>query len=97
VLTYGARATRGSDRRNLFLEFAGTNRLKNAPGISKSNTQWSSGVEFQAGEGVWLSTGFGKRYTSAGEPDRVVLLAGMRWGVSSKARLRMLPKYAPGA
>jgi hypothetical protein len=93
VLTYGLRGSRGTKGYNLFFEVVGTERLKTAPQSSQSNVQWSGGVEFQAGQDYWLSTGFGKRYTAFGEPDRVVLIANLRWGISSKTRLRMTPKY----
>ena len=95
VLTYAARAVRGTRGYHVFLEVAGTQRPKAGAGVSRSNVQWSGGVELQVAEGYWLSTGFGKRYTAQGQPDRVVLIANLRWGISSKARLGMLPQRTP--
>jgi hypothetical protein len=75
---------------------AGTQRLNGAREVSRSNVQWSGGVEFQIVQDYWLSTGFGRRYAGRGEPDHVVLIANMRWGIASRSRLRMLPAFAPG-
>ncbi|MGQ0649868.1 MAG: hypothetical protein ACT4P7_20140 [Gemmatimonadaceae bacterium] len=91
VLTYAARAVRGSDNHNFFFEVAGTDRVKTTPGVSRSNVQWSGGVELKIAEGYWLSTGFGKRYTEQGEPDRMVIIANMRWGISNDSRLKLIP------
>ena len=96
VLTYGLRVIRGTSSQNLFFELASTQRLDASAVTSRSNVQWSGGVELEVAENYWLSTGFGKRYTSRDRPDRVVLIANLRWGISSSARLRMLPAYAPG-
>jgi hypothetical protein len=93
VLTYGLRGSRGTKGYNLFFEVVGTERLKTSPVSSSSNVQWSGGLEFQAGQDYWLSTGLGKRYTAAEQPDRVVVIANLRWGIATKARLRMVPKY----
>lgn len=96
VLTYGARVVRGTKAYNYFLEVAGTGRVKSAPELSRSNVQWSGGVELELASDYWLSAGFGKRYTAQGQPDRVVLVANVRWGIASRSRLRMLPARAPG-
>jgi hypothetical protein len=90
LLTYGVRAVRGTKQYNLFAELAGTRRFETAAGISRSNAQWSGGIELELLPDYWLSTGVGKRYTAQGEPDRMVVLANMRWGISSKARLNTL-------
>ena len=95
VLTFGARVTRGASNRNLFLEVLGTQRLNTVGGVSRSNVQWSGGVEFQIAPDYWLSTGFGKRYTEQGDPDRMVLIANLRWGVTSKSRFRLAQEQSP--
>lgn len=96
VLSYGARLVRGTDAQNLFFEIVGTKRFDVTATTSRSNVQWSGGVELKVGEHYWVSTGFGKRYTASGQPDRLVVIADVRWGIASKARLRMLPQYGSG-
>ena len=96
LLTYGVRAVRGTKQYNLFAEVAGTRRFETAAGVSRSNAQWSGGIELELLPDYWLSTGVGKRYTAQGEPDRMVLLANMRWGISSKARLNTLATRGQG-
>ena len=90
VLTFGGRVTRGAASRNLFVEVVGTQRLNTVPGISRSNVQWSGGVELQLAPDYWLSTGFGKRYTQQGEADRMVLIANLRWGITSQSRFKLV-------
>jgi hypothetical protein len=53
LVTYGVRAVRGTSGHNFFLEIAGTSRAKTAPGVSRSNTQWSGGVELQLADSYW--------------------------------------------
>jgi hypothetical protein len=86
---------RGAASRNLFVEVVGTKRLNTVPGVSRSNVQWSSGVEFQIAPDYWLSTGFGKRYAEQGEPDRVVVIANLRWGITSKSRFKLVQPPSP--
>jgi hypothetical protein len=95
VLTFGARMTRGASTRNLFVEVVGTQRLNTVAGVSRSNVQWSGGVEFQIAPDYWLSTGFGKRYTEQGEPDRVAVIANLRWGMTSKSRFKLVHPETP--
>lgn len=91
LFTYGARAVRGNPNHNFFFEVAGTDRFKTTPEVSRSSVQWSGGVEFKIAEGYWLSTGFGKRYAAQGAPDRIVIIANARWGISNDSRLKLLP------
>ena len=88
VVTYGLRAVSGSGARNVFLEVVGTGRIKSAANTSRSNAQWSGGVEFQVAPGTWISTGFGTRYDKLKKPSQMVVIANLRWGVGSDARLR---------
>jgi hypothetical protein len=95
VLTFGGRMTRGAATRNLFVEVIGTKRLNTVPGVSRSNVQWSGGVELQIAPDYWLSTGFGKRYSEQGEPDRVAVIANLRWGITTKSRFRLIKPESP--
>ena len=45
--------------------------------------EYSAGLEFKASDQLWLSTGLGTRYTSLGDPGKVVLAANLRWRVLS--------------
>ena len=89
ILTYGLRAVSGSGTRNVFLEVVGTGRIKSAANTSRSNAQWSGGVEFQVAPGTWISTGFGTRYDRARRPSQMVVIANLRWGVGSESRLKV--------
>ena len=89
VVTYGLRAVSGSGTRNVFLEVVGTGRIKSAANTSRSNAQWSGGVEFQVASGTWISTGFGTRYDRLRRPSQMVVIANLRWGVGSDSRLRV--------
>lgn len=89
VLTYGLRAVSGSGTRNVFLEVVGTGRIKSAGNTSRSNAQWSGGVEFQVAPGTWISTGFGTRYDRVRRPSQMVVIANLRWGVGTESRLRV--------
>ena len=48
---------------------------------------WSAGVEFLATPNLWISTGVGDAYAAVEGPDRVVVFADIKWGLSQKARL----------
>ena len=89
ILTYGLRAVSGSGARNVFLEVVGTGRIRSAGNTSRSNAQWSGGVEFQVAPGTWISTGFGTRYDRLRRPSQMVVIANLRWGVGSDSRLRV--------
>jgi hypothetical protein len=85
-LRYGGRALVGSTGVNGFLEVVGESRFDEEPGVDDSGTSWSTGLEVRLMPGLWLSTGFGQRYAEADAPDRVVVLANLRWGVSAEPR-----------
>ena len=76
----------GSTGVNGFLEVVGESRFDEDPGVDEGNTSWSAGLEVRLVRGMWLSTGFGQRYAEAEAPDRVVLLANLRWGLSAEPR-----------
>lgn len=92
VVTYGARGIVGDGARNYFVEVVGTGWRRLAEQSSRSNVQWSGGVEFQIVPSTWLSTGFGTRYQALGKPNKAVVIANLRWGVSSDARFASLYK-----
>ncbi|HEU5153913.1 MAG TPA: hypothetical protein VFU03_04240 [Gemmatimonadales bacterium] len=85
-LRYGGRAVVGSTGINGFLEVVGESRFDKSPGVDDGKTSWSTGLEIRLVQGMWLSTGFGRRYTEAKAPDRVVVLANVRWGLSAQPR-----------
>ena len=52
---------------------------------------WSAGVEARIAEGLWASAGFGSRFAAlAEESEKTFVLVGIRWGISSAARLDAL-------
>jgi hypothetical protein len=83
----GLRLNYGGPRANLFYELLGESRTGQPAAVPKTNSMWSLGLEFLAAEGVWISTGFGKRAEELLKPEKTVLIANIRWGVSSKAFL----------
>jgi hypothetical protein len=81
----GGRATFGSAIFNGFFELE-----HNSEPISGADpkTAWTGGVEFRATDEIWIATGFGEGY-SVEPSDKVVLIANVRWRVSS------VPSLAP--
>lgn len=51
---------------------------------------WSAGVEFRVNPNIWISTGLGTRLDALDAPDRVVVLANIKWAVTSASRMRKL-------
>ena len=82
--TYGGRLNAGRPRINFFHESLGRRRNAAPDEVRESSTAWSAGIEFLATNNVWISTGVGERFGELVEPDRVVLLANVRWGLSTK-------------
>ncbi len=87
TLSYGGRLNAGSARFNGFYELVGERRSGQPRGASGTASSWSAGVEFLASQGVWISTGLGKRATELLKPDKTVMIANVRWGVASKSYL----------
>lgn len=87
AIKYGGRLNYGSAKANIFYELLGESRSDPPPDTKKNDNSWSLGVEFLAAEGVWISTGFGKRAEDLLKADKAVLIANIRWGVSSKSLL----------
>ena len=86
----GARLIAGGSRINGFAELSGETRFDRSDAVKKDDGRWSAGIEFLVGDDLWLSTGLGSTYQELDEPDRTLVFANLRWGVSDKAR--MTPK-----
>lgn len=89
---YGGRAVVGASTLNGFLEIIGESRFDAPAGADDGGTSWSAGLEIKATDGVWLSTGFGQRYTEAQAPDRLLVIANLRFGLSKGARFADLQR-----
>lgn len=87
ALTYGARAALGSDRLNSFIELTGNRRFDAPQDVDKGKGSWSWGIEARIADNTWLSTGLGSTFDNQDAPDRVVVVANIRWGISGKGRL----------
>jgi hypothetical protein len=81
-LSYGGRAFYGSATMNAFVEVTGGKR---PVGVS-TRAEWTGGLEFRAGENLWISTGFGSRETAGGD-NRGVLVADRRWQLADGPRI----------
>lgn len=46
----------------------------------------SFGIEYRIADGVWLTTGIGQEF-GTGDAEPSTIIAGLRWGMASKARL----------
>lgn len=79
-LSVGARAIFGSARANGFVDFT-AGHSPNQQGVNTFAHQWSAGLEFRAADQLWLSTGFGSTYATKEQPERVKVIANMRWKV----------------
>jgi hypothetical protein len=84
ALRYGARAFLGGATVNAFLEVVGVDRIEAPTGVDEGKAQWSGGIEFRAGDQLWLSTGLGN--VGQDESDRAVVIAGLRWNVLDAPR-----------
>ncbi len=85
-ITYGARLVGGSATFNAFAELVG----EHSSLTSKTTTLWSGGIEFRIGEDLWIATGLGTRYHELEKDARSVVIANLRWGVTSKSRFASL-------
>jgi hypothetical protein len=90
----GARLLAGGRRINGFAELSGETRFDRSDAVKKDDGRWSAGIEFLVGDDLWLSTGLGSTYQELDEPERTLVFANLRWGVSEKAR--MTPQEAGG-
>ena len=88
-LTYGGRLLVGSPSFHAFGEALGVS-LSDPPGGEETGVSWSGGLEFQLSSGMWASTGFGQRFEGLGEPERVVVMLGFKFGLVSDGRVKGL-------
>ncbi len=96
----GARALVGSAKINGFLEYLDLSREIDGPGVpqgaelpdlERDSGLWSAGVEARVAEGLWAAAGFGTRVSALLEDaEKTFVLLGLRWGISSTARLDAL-------
>jgi hypothetical protein len=89
-VSYGARILLGSPSFSLFAELLGDSRFATTDGTNDKSGSWSGGVEARVGRNLWISTGFGSQFSALAAPDRVVVIANVRWGIASAARLGAL-------
>lgn len=84
ALSGGLRASFGGSRFNSYAELVcasrnhGSNRIQTTKGL---------GIELKAGDQTWISTGVGTSYDAKTQGDRVVILAGLHWNLSSGPQL----------
>ena len=84
--TYGGRLLLGGSSFNAFGEILGVIRSESEEG-DDDGTSWSAGLEFRLQDELWISTGLGQRFDGLAEPDRVLVLVGLRFGLTSRARV----------
>jgi hypothetical protein len=90
LLKHGARLLFGSPKANLFAEVTSNTRISGPEGQADGG-QWTGGLEFKAGDNLWLSTGFGSQF-APDQADRVVLLANVRWVIAKNSRFSPVPR-----
>ncbi|HEX8209669.1 MAG TPA: hypothetical protein VF584_05740 [Longimicrobium sp.] len=85
-ITYGARLVGGSATFNGFAELVG----EHSSLTSETTALWSGGIEFRISEDLWIATGLGTRYHELEKDARSVVIANLRWGMTSKSRFASL-------
>jgi hypothetical protein len=104
--TAGARALFGSPTINGFVEALGESRDFDGPELDPETGTpsaedddtgiWSAGIEARIAEGLWAAAGFGGRFAAlADDAEKTFVLIGLRWGISSAARIGALTAPAP--
>jgi hypothetical protein len=103
--TIGVRALAGSPRVSGFLEALavwrdGEGELDPETGLAAEGDDesgiWSAGIEARVAEGLWASAGFGSRFAALDEEaEKTFVLIGLRWGISSAARIDALRAERP--
>jgi len=93
-VSYGVRILAGSPSFNVFAELLGDSRFATSDGTNDKSGSWAGGIEARVGRNLWISTGLGSQFSTLRVPDRVIVIANVRWGIASAARLRSL---RPGA
>jgi hypothetical protein len=80
-ISVGARAIIGSAKANGYIDFTGGHTPNQQGSGSTFSHKWSAGIEFRAADQLWLSTGFGSTFATKDQPERVRVIANMRWKV----------------
>ena len=93
----GARALVGSAKINAFVEYLAVSREIDGPvetepsDLEEDSGLWSAGIEARVAEGLWASAGFGNRFaTILADAEKTFVAIGLRWGISSAARMDAL-------
>ena len=89
--TLGMRALLGGSRVNGFVEVL---RSSTSDAPDPSRGEWSGGVEFLAGDRLWLSVGFGSTFSTIAE-DAAELRTGLRWNFADAPRFLETLRPAP--
>jgi len=79
----GARLNVGSARVNGFAELLGEGAGGST--VPPRSTAWSAGMEFLAAQGLWISTGVGRRAADALSPAHTLVIATLHWSFAGKA------------
>jgi hypothetical protein len=87
TLSAGVRGDISGSHDNLFAEWTPQWDKPKPTGGSDSSGRWSTGVEFKLADDLWVATGFGSHYGLEQGADRIIVIANLRWAVSSKSRL----------
>jgi hypothetical protein len=93
ALNTGVRLIGGSSTFNVFGEWAKEWRSPDEGGslvVDKEISGWSAGVELRIASNTWISTGLGTQFASLDQPNRTFVVANVKWGLSSRARLGTL-------
>ena len=80
---WGLRAVAGSARSNAFAEL--TRGLKKT--ASRVERAWSTGIEYMAAEGVWLSAGVGERFSEVSSDSKSFVFMNLKWGLAREPEL----------
>jgi hypothetical protein len=96
----GGRALVGGARIHGFLEYLALSREVDGADVPEDAEPadleegaglWSAGVEARVAEGLWASAGFGTRLSELlGDTEKTFVVLGLRWGISSAARMDAL-------
>jgi hypothetical protein len=89
----GLRLIGGSSTFNVFGELAREWRSPDGGGsliVDKEVGGWSAGIEFRVAANTWISTGIGTQFESLDQPNRTFVIANVKWGLSSQARIAKL-------
>ena len=80
----GVRAMAGKSSVNGFAEL--TRNLKKSAAREEQRA-WAAGVEYMIAESLWLSAGFGERYSRLIDRRRDFVFLNLKWGLARDARL----------